>query len=215
MNLDSHDARRVARADESPGSPILLVPYMWIGDFVRCHTVVKLLKQRFPSRPIDMLTTAMVSPLLDYMPQVRKGIIVDLPRRRLALGQHLALARRLRREGYGQALVMPRTWKSALALYLAGIPQRTGFIGEGRIGLINDLRWGERRLPRMVERCAALALPKGETLPAQWPLPQLVASRSEVAQWRQRLGLVRDQRMEIALAPGAVGPAKRWPSGSY
>ena len=113
---------------------------MWIGDFVRCHTVVKLLKERFPARPIDVLTTPMVVPLLDYMPGVRKGIVVDLPRQRLALGEHRSLAQRLRREGYGQALVMPRTWKSALALYLAGIPQRTGFIGEGRFGLINDLR---------------------------------------------------------------------------
>jgi heptosyltransferase-2 len=215
MNPESYYSKQNASAGESPGAPILLVPYMWIGDFVRCHTVIKLLKQRFPHRPIDVLTTAMVSPLLDYMPGVRKGIIADLPRRRLALGQHHALARRLRREGYGQALVMPRTWKSALALFLAGIPQRTGFVGEGRIGLINDLRWGERRLPRMVERCAALALPKGVPFPAELPLPQLVASRSEVAQWRQRLGLAHDQRREIALAPGAVGPSKRWPTGSY
>jgi len=215
MNIESFHKWRPGPAGTAPDAPILLVPYMWIGDFVRCHTVIKLLRQRFPTRPIDVLTTAMVSPLLDYMPGVRKGIIVDLPRRRLALGQHLALAHRLRREGYGQALVMPRTWKSALALYLAGIPQRTGFIGEGRIGLINDLRWGERRLPRMVERCAALALPKGETLPAQWPLPELAASRSDVAAWRERLGLVCDQRVEIALAPGAVGPSKRWPAGAF
>src|SRR5258707_8546059 len=145
---------------------------MWTGAFVRCQTVIERLRQRFPSRPIDVLTTAMVSPLLDYMPGVRKGITVDLPRQRLALGQHHALARRLRREGYGQALVMPRTWKSALALYLAGIPQRTGFVGEGRFGLVNDLRWGERELPRMVERCAALALSKDESLPTQWPLPE-------------------------------------------
>jgi heptosyltransferase-2 len=110
---------------------------------------------------------------------------------------------------------MPRTWKSALALYLAGIPQRTGFVGEGRFGLINDLRWGERQLPRMVERCAALALPKGEQPPARWPLPELVASRSDVEAWRQRHGLMRDQRREIALAPGAVGPSKRWPVRAY
>jgi heptosyltransferase-2 len=215
MNLESHHSSPPEPFDKAPDSPILLVPYMWIGDFVRCHTVVKLLKRHFPDRPIDVLTTAMVSPLLDYMPGVRKGIVVDLPRQRLALGQHLGLARRLRREGYGQALVMPRTWKSALALYLAGIPQRTGFVGEGRFGLINDLRWGERRLPRMIERCATLALPKGELLPASWPLPELVASPSEVAAWRQRLGLLRDQGTDIALAPGAVGPAKRWPAGSY
>src|SRR6202051_4922438 len=101
MNLKSYHKWRPGPADEMSDSPILLVPYMWIGDFVRCHTVVKLLKQRFPSRPIDVLTTEMVSPLLDYMPGWPKGIIVDLPRRRLALGRHRPLARRSRREGYG------------------------------------------------------------------------------------------------------------------
>src|SRR5262249_11578417 len=37
-------------------SPILIIPYMWIGDFVRCHSVVKLLKTRFQTRPVDLLT---------------------------------------------------------------------------------------------------------------------------------------------------------------
>ncbi len=196
-------------------SPILIVPYMWIGDFVRCHTVVKLLKQRFPSAPIDILTTSMVAPLLDYMPGVRKGVVADLPRKRLALSDHRALAQRLRAEKYGQALVMPRTWKSALAPSLAGIPCRTGFVGEGRFGLINDLRFGERRLPRMTDRCAMLALPKGEAAPVQWPLPELKVPASERAAWRQRLGLAPDGRPVVALAPGAVGPSKRWPAASY
>jgi heptosyltransferase-2 len=196
-------------------SPILIVPYMWIGDFVRCHTVVKLLKQRFPARPVDVLTTAMVAPLLDYMPGVRKGIVADLPRMRLALAQQHALASRLRAEKYGQALVMPRTWKSALAPWLAGIPLRTGFVGEARFGLINDLRFGERRLPRMVDRCASLALPKDEPAPAGWPLPELEVSPSELANWRRRLGLAPDGRPVVALAPGAVGPSKRWPSAYY
>lgn len=29
--------------------PILIVPYVWIGDFVRCHSVVRVLKERFPT----------------------------------------------------------------------------------------------------------------------------------------------------------------------
>src|ERR1700712_740158 len=101
MNLNSRDQP----ADDRP---ILLIPYMWIGDFVRCHSVVKLLRARFPDRPIDVLTTALCAPLLDYMPGVRKGIVSDLPRKRLALAEHRALAARLRREHYGSALVMPR-----------------------------------------------------------------------------------------------------------
>src|SRR5437868_3452616 len=186
------------------GSPILIVPYMWIGDFVRCHTVVTLLRQRFPSRPVDMLTTTMVAPLIDYMPGVRKGVVVDLPRKRLAFAAHRALARRLQAEGYGHALVMPRTWKSALAPYLAGIPERTGFIGEARFGLINDLRFGERALPRMIDRCAALALARDQRAPPEWPLPELVVPAGELAAWRQRLGLAADGRAVVALAPGAV-----------
>src|SRR5262249_15475362 len=162
---------------------------MWIGDFVRCHTVIRLLRARFPNSPVDVLTTAMDAPLLDYMPGVRKGIVWDLPRKRLALAQHRALAERLRSENYARALVMPRTWKSALAPFLAGIPERTGFAGEVRFGVLNDLRWGERALPRMIDRCVALALPKGAALPKDYPLPQLEVPDAEIAAWRQRLGL--------------------------
>src|SRR5689334_6947447 len=123
MNEDSAD--KGARQ-----GPILLVPYMWIGDFVRCHSVVRLLRARFPGRPVDVLTTTLCAPLLDYMPGVRKGIVCDLPRKRLAWSDHRALATRLADEHYCTALVMPRTWKSALAPMLAGIPERTGFAGE-------------------------------------------------------------------------------------
>ena len=79
------------------------------------------------------------------MPGVRKGIVWDLPRRRLALKEHRSLAARLAAERYGSVLVMPRTWKSALAPFLAGIPERTGFAGEARFGLLNDLRFGEKK----------------------------------------------------------------------
>jgi heptosyltransferase-2 len=203
MNIDSDDGT-------AQDSPILLVPYMWIGDFVRCHSVVRLLKARFPNRPVDVLTTTLCAPLLDYMPGVRKGIVWDLPRKRLALGEHRALAARLAAEHYGSVLVMPRTWKSALAPFLAGIPKRTGFAGEGRFGLLNDLRFGEKKLPRMIDRCGALALPKGSALPADWPKPELNVLVRDAAEWRAGRALPHDGRPVIAFAPGAVGPSKRW-----
>jgi heptosyltransferase-2 len=215
MNIDSlhlppSDARRAA----TDRRPILIVPYMWIGDFVRCHSIVKLLKARFPARPVDVLATALCAPLADYMPELRQAIVVDLPRGRIALPEQRALADRLRRETYGSALIMPRTWKAALAPFLAGIPERTGWFGEWRYGLVNDMRFGERKLPRMVDRCAMLALPKEQPQPADWPLPELRVPAAEVAGWRARLGLTGGERI-VALAPGAVGPSKRWPAASY
>ncbi len=199
-------------SDHQPDSrfPILLVPYMWIGDFVRCHSVVRLLRQRFPDRPVDVLTTSLCAPLLDYMPGVRKGIVWNLPRNTLALAEHRALADVLRAENYGSALVMPRTWKAALAPYLAGIPERIGFAGEARFVLLNDLRWGERKLPRMIDRCGALALPRDAILPKNWPVPDLKVPADEAEQWRAQRGLAVD-RPVVAFAPGAVGPSKRWP----
>jgi lipopolysaccharide heptosyltransferase II len=213
MNIHSHlapaqDAGRVA-------APILIVPYMWLGDFVRCHTVVRLIKAREPDRAVDMLTTATAAPLLGYMPGVRKGIVCDLPRNRLAFAEHRALAARLRKERYGQALVMSRKWKAALAPYLAGIPLRAGFVGEWRFGLINDLRFGERKLPRMIDCCVALALPEGAVAPPDLPLPELVVSPGEQNAWRVRRALAEIAGPVATLAPGAVGPGKAWPVGHY
>ena len=203
------------RNSSQDSSPILVVPYMWIGDFVRCHSVIKLLNARFPDRPVDVLSTTLCAPLTDYMPGLRRAIVVDLPRSRIALKDQRALGRRLKRENYGSALIMPRTWKSALAPFFAGIPERTGFVGEMRFALLNDLRYGERRLPRMVDRCAALALPPAAELPREWPMPELNVPRVEIEIWRRERGLASDERPVIALAPGAVGPSKRWPANAY
>ncbi|HEV7633884.1 MAG TPA: lipopolysaccharide heptosyltransferase II [Bradyrhizobium sp.] len=188
--------------------PILIVPYMWIGDFVRGHTVVRVLKQRWPNRPVDLLVTSLCAPLVDYMPGVRAGIVWDLPRSRLALGKQWELATQLRARNYGTSLVLPRTWKSAIAPALAGIPERVGFVGEARFGLINRWRWGEKALARFIDKNAALALPDGAPLPPEWPVPQLTVSAEDVNRWRQSNGLGTGR--VVALAPGSVGTSKRW-----
>jgi heptosyltransferase-2 len=195
--------------------PVLIVPFVWIGDFVRCHSVVRLLRAQDPDRPVDMVSSTLCAPIADYMPGVRKVLISDQPRKRLGWAIQQDLAARLRSEGYGQALVMSRKWKAALAPWLAGIPVRTGFAGEARFGLINDMRWGERRLPRMIDQMGTLALPKNAALPADWPLPQLQVPAEELAPWRDQRGLKADGRPVVTLSPGAVGPGKAWPPGHY
>jgi heptosyltransferase-2 len=205
MNPNSRTAER----------PVLIVPFVWIGDFVRCHSVVRLLQAQAPDRPVDIVSSTLCAPLADYMPGVRQAIVADLPRRKLGTALQVDLARRLRRGGYGQALVMSRKWKAALAPFLAGIPRRTGFWGEARIGLLNDLRAGERKLPRMIDQMGALALPKGAALPPDWPLPELKVPAAEVQAWRARGGLADESRPIVTLSPGAVGAGKAWPPEHY
>ena len=194
--------------------PVLIVPFVWIGDFVRCHSVVKLLRAQAPERPVDIVASTLCAPLADYMPGIRQAIVIDLPRRRLGLALQRQLAAELREGHYGQALVMSRKWKAALAPLLAGIPVRTGFAGEVRFGLINDMRFGERKLPRMIDQMGALALPKGAAA------GRMAAARAERAGggdrgWRERRGLTDDGRPIVTLSPGAVGAGKAWPPGHY
>jgi heptosyltransferase-2 len=198
-----------------PPGPIVIVPYVWIGDFVRCHSVVKLLRAQAPERPVDIVSSTLCAPLAEYMPGIRQAIVIDLPRRRLGLPLQRQLTSRLRGKNYAQALVMSRKWKAALAPFLAGIPLRTGFAGEARFGLINDMRFSERKLPRMIDQMGALALPKGARLPAEWPLPELKVPADEVARWRAQRGLTAEGSPIVTLSPGAVGAGKAWPPGHY
>jgi heptosyltransferase-2 len=98
---------------------------------------------------------------------------------------------------------------------MAGIPVRTGFAGEARFGLVNDMRWGERSLPRMIDQMGALALPKAAPLPADWPLPELKVPADELSRWLGQRGLASEGRPVITLSPGAVGAGKAWPAGHY
>lgn len=195
--------------------PILIVPYVWIGDFVRCHSVVQLLRSQLPGRPIDIVSSTLCAPLADYMPGVRRAVVIDLPRGRIDFALHRQLADSLRAGGYAQALVMSRKWKAALAPWLAGIPLRTGFAGEVRFGLLNDVRFGEKKLPRMIDQMGALALPKHAALPPEWPLPELKVPADEVARWRDARGLAAERKPIVTLSPGAVGAGKAWPAQHY
>ena len=110
---------------------------------------------------------------------------------------------------------MSRKWKAALAPWLAGIPVRTGFAGEFRFGLLNDVRFGERKLPRMIDQMGALALPKDVPLPAEWPLPELKVPAHDVQTWLAQQRLAGEGRPIVALSPGAVGAGKAWPAAHY
>ena len=195
-------------------APILLVPYVWIGDFVRCHSVVQLLKARWPERAVDILSSTLCAPLADYMPGVRKTVVHDLPRGRLAYSEHARLAEKLAPERYGTALIMSRKWKAALAPYLAGIPERVGFLGEMRLMLLNDIRPGEKKYPTMAEQCAALALPRDSKL-SPLPEPKLKASEAQRKSWRARTGVEKGGKRAVVLAPGSVWSSKRWPISHY
>ena len=135
---------------------------------------------------------------------------------RLQLRQRWQLARQLRQSDYQLAVVLPNSLKAALLPWFAGIPQRTGFVGESRYGLINRLhRLDKQALPLMAERYAQLAEDPGN--PPQRPLGagQLRVDLANRTSLLQRLGLQLGKPVSV-FCPGAeFGPAKRWPSAHF
>ncbi|MGL6160852.1 lipopolysaccharide heptosyltransferase II [Microbulbifer sp.] len=194
---------------------ILIVGPSWVGDMVMAQTLFKLLKSERPDCAIDVLAPAWSRPLLERMPEVRAAVDMPLGHGKLGLGERRRLGRALGGRGYQQAILLPNSLKSALVPWFAGIPRRTGWRGEMRYGLLNDLRVLDKdRYPLMIQRFAALGLEKGAALPQQLPYPKLEVG-TDAAELRGRLSLDA-QRPVLALCPGAeFGPSKRWPEQHY
>ena len=182
---------------------VLVVAPAWVGDMVMAHTLVPGLVEQ--GATVDFLAPAATATLATRMPGVAAVHRIETQHGRLGLAARRKAAQALKPLGFEQAIVLPNSFKSALTPVLAGIPRRTGFSGELRYGVLNDRRaLDKKRLPRMVDRFAALA----DVAPAP---PALRPDARGLRDLLARLGLAVDKPV-VALCPGAdFGSAKRWP----
>lgn len=152
---------------------------------------------------IEALAPEWVAPVVRRMPEVERVIAAPLRHGALELRSRWRLGRALGRRGYDQAIVLPNTWKSALVPFFAGIPVRTGYLGELRYGLLNSIH-RKTNSPMPLHYARLAGPPAGEL-----PRPLLIVSSSEIEETKRRFGI--DGRYAV-LCPGAeYGPAKRWP----
>ena len=198
---------------------ILIVAPSWVGDAILSEPLVALLRERFATASIDVLAPPWCGPVYARMRGVGRIIENPIGHGHLDLRGQRALARSLRGSGpgagYTRAYVLPNSWKSALVPWLAGIPQRTGYVGESRWGVLNDARrLARKNTPRLVDRFAALSVPRNAPAPVA-PAPVLVPDQANRAAAAQALGLDLDRPIAV-LCPGAeYGPAKRWPAEHF
>lgn len=192
---------------------ILVAGPAWVGDMVMTQSLLIALKRRDPEAEIDVLAPAWSLPIIARMPEARRGIELPVGHGELGWSKRRRVGRELRGAGYDQAIVLPRSAKAALAPWFARIPQRTGYRGESRYGLINDMRPLDKRiLTRTVQRFVALGLPADAPQPPEVPHPRLDVDPERQAELRRAHGLDRGDVL-VGLMPGAeYGPAKQWPA---
>ncbi|MGR8978666.1 MAG: lipopolysaccharide heptosyltransferase II [Gammaproteobacteria bacterium] len=204
-------------SDKINPARILILGPSWVGDMVMAQSLFIALKQSHPNCEIDVLAPVWTFALLERMPEVSHALAMPtLGRGQLALMERIKLGRSLRSRRYDQAILLPNTWKSALIPYFADIPLRTGYIGECRWGVLNDLRRLDKSvLTKTVQRFVALAAPLQPPEAPFCPAPRLSVNLENRRQALQKFRLPAESQI-LALCPGAeYGEAKRWPVAHY
>ena len=200
--------------DDHPKN-VLVVGPSWVGDMVMSQTLYIYLKQSRPGVAIDVLAPPWSEPLVARMPQVRRSIALPLNHGDLSIGARLRMGRKLRSGHYDQAILLPNSFKSALIPFFARISRRTGWRGELRYGLLNDMRQlDEKRYPKMIQRFVALALDGNDSLPEELPSPRLAIDKNKAEFSRDRFGLASHKPI-LALCPGAEFGDLRRPYRGY
>ncbi len=148
------------------------------------------------------------------MPEVRDVLALPFGHGELRLGERRAFAKSLPR--YDRAVVLPNSLKSALVPWHAGIPERIGYRGEWRYGLITDVRvLDEGAMPLLVDRFAALAQPRGEALERPVPRPRLRTDAASLAATLAKHGLEGEAARARAMPRRRVRSGQRWPARHF
>ena len=205
-----HGAGRTAvTAPLSSARRALIIAPQWIGDAVMTEPLLRRLHARGERLTVGALPW--VAPVYRAMPQVAEVIEFPFAHGGLQLRERLRLAKLINGQ-FEVAYICPNSLKSALLPLLAGIPQRIGYLGEARVGLLThrlkNPAKGQR--PPMVAFYSALS---GDTDLAH-DVPKLQLESGEVEVTLRKLGLSR--LGYHVFAPGAeYGDAKRWPASHF
>ncbi|NIA07391.1 MAG: lipopolysaccharide heptosyltransferase II [Actinobacteria bacterium] len=189
----------------------------WLGDTVMATPALRVLRQKFPQTHIAYLGRS--GPLAVLADAPWSDATIELP----ASGtgeyrrQFFPLVRRLIRERFDCALLMPNSFSSALLVCLARIPQRIGYDRDGRGVFLTDrllpAKDNGRFVPSpMIRYYLALAGYLGASqLDTAMELFTSPADETALDRLLPEWGLDSDHGVLLLHPGGGFGPSKRWP----
>ena len=194
----------------------LIIGPSWVGDMIMAQSLFIKLKQQNPQGLIDVMAPAWSEPMLAAMPEINQSIVMPIGHGEAGLKKRYQLGKSLRDNHYDRAIIMPNSFKSALIPFWAKIPERIGFKGEMRFGLINKMHILDKSVLTMtVQRYVALAEEPNSRRVPSYPKPALTIHQADQSATLEALKLNTDKTI-LALCPGAeYGPAKCWPAEYY
>ncbi len=199
---------------------------------VMSSSLLRFLKDQYAVKNInliiDVLTPAHGQDIYSAMPEVSEILISPFKHGEFCFKARKKLGESLIYKNYDEAIVLPNSWKSALVPYFAKIRKRSGFLGEMRFFLLNNIfklnKKNKKILGLMIQRFCLLGLDKlnnlnkknlSNFLKQALPKPRLVIPNEWVEEVSNKF-LIKQNQPLIILCPGAeYGPAKKWPMEHY
>ena len=117
---------------------ILVKGTNWVGDTMMSFPAVHCLRRLFPQAHISVLAKSSLADLWKVNPDIDEVIPYEFSKGVGRLFGELGIARLIRQREIDLAVIFPRSFSSAWMAFLAGIPQRIGYKGEGRDLLLTD-----------------------------------------------------------------------------
>ncbi len=180
---------------------ILIRSSNWLGDAVMSVPAVRAIKNGRPDAHVSIAVPEKLAALWKIVPEVDE--VIALPSKSV-----VAAARLFRRwPPFDVAILFPNSLRSALEVFLAGIPRRVGWRGHWRRWLVNQAP--RERISLGIIHQTYKYLELASTLGAEVRAgladmkPQFPSARSIID---------RGGHFKFGLCPGAeYGPAKQWP----
>lgn len=216
---------------------ILVRQVNWLGDAIMTLPALDRLREGFPKAHIAVWTDPKLAGLWPHVPAIDETLTFERHR------SMWSNARSIRGKHFDCALILPNSPRSALEMWLAGIPHRIGYGGDGRSFMLNHVVARPSNYQRMRKRSARevkelvthppnppqaepagihhtqhyLHLVRALGISADALPPRLQVSAASVAEFGTNF-LADSQNGAIygGLNPGAeYGSAKRWPIERY
>ncbi len=191
---------------------ILVVQTAYLGDVILSQPLWAAVKRAWPTAEVDLLVQPQWAPLFEADPYLHQVITFDKRGRQRGWRGLRRLAAELGARQYDTALCPHPSFRSALLLRWAGIPERIGFAESAGAMLFTSNVRRDRMLPE-VDRVLTLLAVWGLRPSEAERRPQLTVpvndADAKLASW----GLTPGQRF-VCAHPGSVWATKRWlPAG--
>ena len=201
----------------------------WVGDAVMATPTLRAVRENFADAEIVGILRPYVADVLDGLPLVDRSILHD-PRGDTAANRGWRFVRRLRRDRFDLALLLPNSLRSAWIARLSGARRRIGFDRDARGWLLTDRITPKPKtnphpvIDEYLRLAEALGCLKrhgrfesaGGGLSRRMELATTQEDERQLDEfWQRQPPGLRERRIVCLNPGGAFGSAKHWPTSSF